>query len=85
MEICIRKIGNSKGAVIPAPLLKELGLDVGNIAQANVHDGRLIIEKQIEPEYSLERLLSQCNEENMVLNEEDKVWLHESPVGNEVL
>ncbi len=32
MEIQIRKIGNSKGAVIPAPLLKELGLDIGYVA-----------------------------------------------------
>ncbi len=83
MEICIRKIGNSKGAVIPAPLLKDLGVDAGHIMQANVVDGRLIIEKIDKPEYSLDELLAQCDPNVMALNDEDKNWLHDIPVGKE--
>ena len=85
MEIAIRKIGNSKGAVIPAPLLKELGVDAGQIMQANVIDGRLVIEKMKQPEYSLNDLLAQCNPEVMALDDEDKAWLNDSPVGKEAL
>ena len=85
MEIAIRKIGNSKGAVIPAPLLKELGVDAGQIMQANVIDGRLVIEKMKQPEYSLNDLLAQCSPENMTLDEEDKSWLNDTPVGKEVV
>lgn len=85
MEIAIRKIGNSKGAVIPAPLLKELGVDAGQIMQANVMDGRLVIEKMNKPEYSLGELLAKCSPEVMALNDEDKAWLNDSPVGKEAL
>lgn len=83
MEISIRKIGNSKGAVIPAPLLKDLGVDAGHIMQANVVDGRLIIEKIDKPEYSLDELLAQCDPNVMALNDEDKNWLHNNLVGKE--
>ena len=85
MEICIRKIGNSKGAVIPAPLLKDLGVDEGQILQANIVEGRLVIEKMIKPEYSLNDLLAKCEPEAMTLDDEDKTWLNDSPVGKEVI
>ncbi|WP_166422494.1 AbrB family transcriptional regulator [Paraglaciecola sp. 20A4] len=85
MEICIRKIGNSKGAVIPAPLLKDLGVDAGQIMNANVVDGRLIIEKMDIPEYSLNELLAQCDPNVMALDDEDKNWLNDSAVGKEVV
>ena len=85
MELVIRKIGNSKGAVIPAPLLKELGVDAGQILQANVVEGRLVIEKMKQPEYSLNDLLAQCSPEMMALDDEDKSWLNDAPVGKEVV
>jgi len=83
MEISIRKIGNSKGAVIPAPLLKELGVDAGHIMQANVVDGRLVIEKMSTPEYSIDELLAQCQPEVMSLDSDDSAWLNDIPVGKE--
>lgn len=83
MEICIRKIGNSKGAVFPAPLLKELGVDAGQVLQANVVDGRLVIEKMNKPEYSLDELLAKCSPEAMALDDEAKAWLDAAPVGRE--
>ena len=85
MELVIRKIGNSKGAVIPAPLLKELGVDTGQIMQANVVEGRLVIEKMKQPDYSLDELLARCSPETMALDDEDNAWLNDSPVGKEAL
>jgi antitoxin component of MazEF toxin-antitoxin module len=83
MEICIRKIGNSKGAVFPAPLIKELGVDAGQILQANVVDGRLVIEKMNKPEYSLDQLLAACEPSAMTLDEDDIKWLNATLVGKE--
>lgn len=83
MEICIRKIGNSKGAVIPAPLLKELGLDVGQIAQADVKDGQLVIQKMKKKKYSLNELLAKCDS-NAPLPKGLAEWDNIQPVGNEV-
>ncbi|WP_404401963.1 AbrB/MazE/SpoVT family DNA-binding domain-containing protein [Idiomarina seosinensis] len=61
MEIQFRKIGNSKGAVIPALLLKELGLNVGDKADIKAENGRLIIEPKTKPQYTLDELLSRCD------------------------
>jgi len=83
MEICIRKIGNSKGAVIPAPLLKELGLDVGQIAQADIQDGRLIIQKLVKKKYTLSELLAKCDE-HAEMPKELLEWDQLDTVGDEI-
>jgi antitoxin MazE len=41
MELSIRKIGNSKGLVIPAPLLDMLNLTDGSTVDASVAAGEL--------------------------------------------
>ena len=41
MELSIRKIGNSKGVVIPAPLLDMLNLTDGSTVDASVAAGEL--------------------------------------------
>lgn len=84
METTIRKFGNSKGAIIPAVLLKELDLDVSDKVDAKVEAGRLVIEPITEtPEYTLDELLAQSTPESVALNDEDKAWLNDSPVGRE--
>lgn len=84
METTIRKFGNSKGAIIPAALLKELELDVNHKVDARVEAGRIVIEPITEtPEYTLDELLSQSSPESVALNDEDKAWLNDSPVGRE--
>lgn len=84
METIIRKFGNSKGAIIPAALLKELDLDVNHKVDAKVESGRIVIEPIIEtPEYTLDELLAQSAPESLALNDEDKAWLNDTPVGRE--
>lgn len=84
METRIRKFGNSKGAIIPAPLLKELDLNENALVDARAENGRLIIEPITQQkEYSLIELLEQCNAENMSLDDEDRAWLDSEPVGRE--
>ena len=84
METIIRKFGNSKGAIIPAALLKELDLDVNDKVDAKVEAGRIVIEPITEkPEYTLEKLLAQSSPESVALNDEDKAWLNDKPVGRE--
>ena len=85
METVIRKYGNSKGVIIPAALLKELALDVNEKIDVKAENGRIIIEPVRQPEYSLDELLAQCSPEAMTLDDEDKAWLNDSPVGKEAL
>lgn len=62
MKTLLRDIGNSKGAVIPAQLLKELGLKVGDRLEATTEGGRLVMTPiSSKPRYSLEDLLTKCD------------------------
>ena len=85
METTIRKFGNSKGAIIPAVLLKELGLNLNDKVDAKAENGRIIIEPIYKRDYSLEELLSQCEASTMSLDDEDKNWLNSPAVGREKL
>lgn len=45
MEIAIRTIGNSKGVVLPKPLLAQVGLDDQTTADIKVEAGSIILRK----------------------------------------
>lgn len=48
MEITIRKIGNSKGVVLPKPLLAQAGLDDQATAQVAVENGSIVLRKPVQ-------------------------------------
>lgn len=45
MEIAIRTIGNSKGVVLPKPLLAQVGLDDQTTANVVVENGSIVLRK----------------------------------------
>ena len=45
MEVAIRAIGNSKGVVLPKPLLAQAGLDQVSHADIAVQDGCIVLRK----------------------------------------
>ncbi|WEO70692.1 AbrB/MazE/SpoVT family DNA-binding domain-containing protein [Agrobacterium vitis] len=47
-------------------------------------NGCLVIEPQERPRYTLEELLSKCDESAEV-SEEGREWLHSEPVGEELM
>lgn len=51
-------IGNSNGAVIPAPLLKELGLKAGDKLHVVAENGCIVMTPVTRPSYSLDELLA---------------------------
>lgn len=63
MKTALREIGNSKGAVFPAQLIKALGLDVGDELDATTENGRLIFTpvRRLKPKYNLDQLLAECD------------------------
>lgn len=84
METTLRSIGNSKGAVIPAQLLKELGMNLGDKLDAKAENGSLVITaKSVKPKYTLAELLSQCDE-SAPMPETLIEWDSAEPVGNEL-
>jgi antitoxin ChpS len=84
METSLRSIGNSKGAVIPAQLLKELNISVGDKLDAKAENGTLVITpKSLKPKYTLAELLAQCDD-SAPMPEILAEWDNTQPVGNEL-
>ena len=49
MEIAIRNIGNSKGVVLPKPLLAQAGLEGESTAKIQVENGSIVLSKPSKP------------------------------------
>ena len=83
MRTNIRKWGNSAGAIIPAGALAKAGISLGDTVELEVQDGQITL-KQASPKYSLEDLLKASPTEAFALDEQDKKWLQDSPLGKEI-
>jgi antitoxin ChpS len=69
---------------IPPALLDLLGLAAGVTVEVSVDDGRLVVEPQKRPHYTLEELLAQCDP-SAEPSPEEREWLDAKPVGNELI
>ena len=49
MQVTIRSIGNSKGVVLPKPLLAQAGLGEDDAAEMTVEDGAIVLRKVSRP------------------------------------
>ncbi len=79
----LRKVGGSVMLSVPPALLEVLDLQAGATVSIAVDSGRLIVEPQRKPSYSLEELLAQCDS-TAELSEEDRAWLDAKSVGDEL-
>lgn len=69
---------------VPPVLLEVLGLQAGNEVGVGVENGRLIVEPQKRPRYTLQELLSQCDPKART-RKRDREWLNNKPVGRELI
>jgi len=69
---------------VPPALLDVLGLQPGTEVGIGVERGRLVVEPQQRPRYTLQELLSQCNPKAQ-RRKQDKEWLSDKPAGRELL
>ena len=83
MRTNIRKWGNSAGTIIPATILQEAGLEIGDALNARVVEGKVIL-SPVEGELTLEELLAGSPKENLAVTDEDREWLDAPGVGSEV-
>ena len=80
----LRKVGGSIMLAVPPALLDLLRLGVGAKVDIAVENGRLIVQPQKRPTYSLGDLLAQCDETDTP-SDEDRAWIDAKPLGNELL
>src|SRR6266446_4528843 len=80
----LRKVGGSVMLAVPPAILDMLHLQAGSTVALVVDGGRLIVEPQPRPRYTLDELLAQCDP-SAELTQEDGEWLEAKPVGGELL
>lgn len=80
----LRKVGGSVMLAVPPAFLEQLRLQPGMVVGLAVDNGRLVVEPQARPHYSLDELLAQCDSA-AEFSAEDQAWASDKSVGREEL
>jgi antitoxin ChpS len=80
----LRKVGGSIMLAVPPALLDILHLRPGAKVGIAIESGRLVVEPQQRPRYTLEELLAQCDPK-AARTKEDREWLAGKPAGAELI
>ncbi len=78
----LRTVGGSVMFAIPKAILESLNLVPNRQVGLSVSEGRLIVEPQPRPRYTLAELMEQCDL-SAPMTDEDRAWLDAAPVGRE--
>ncbi len=80
----LRKVGGSVMLAVPPALLDILHLRAGAQVGLTVESGRLVVEAQQRPRYTLDELLAQCSPKAR-RSKREREWLAGKPVGEELV
>lgn len=80
----LRKVGGSVMMAVPPALLDLLHIGAGAKVGLAVDNGRLVVDPQPRPRYTLDELLAQCDS-RAGLADDDRSWLDETPTGGELI
>lgn len=80
----LRKVGGSIMLAVPPALLDILRLRPGVKVGIAVEKGRLVVEPQQRPRYTLDELLAQCDPK-AARTKVEREWLRNNPVGGELI
>jgi len=78
----LRKVGGSVMMTIPPALLDLLHIGAGAKVGLAVNNGRLVVDPQPRPRYTLDELLAQCDGATD-LTDDDRTWLNDTHTGDE--
>ena len=79
----LRKVGGSVMLAVPPAILDLLRLQAGALVSLAVDGGRLVIEAQPRPRYTLDELLA-ASDYSVPPTPEEREWLDVPPVGKEL-
>ena len=80
----LRKVGGSVMVAVPPALLEILEMTSNSTVMMSVEGGRLVIEPRKRKKYSLQELLSQCDE-TAPISDEDRAWSSDPAKGKELI
>jgi len=69
---------------VPPALLDMLQIGAGAKVGLAVDNGRLVVDPQPRPRYTLDELLAQCNGA-AEQTDEDRIWLDDKPMGDDLV
>lgn len=78
----LRNLGGSVVMTLPKKILHIMNLQAGSQVSIEAQDGKLIIEPETKPYYSLAELMAQCDL-TQPLSQEEKSWLDDGSMGIE--
>jgi len=80
----LRKVGGSVMLAVSPTILDLLRLHPRATVGLTVDHTRLVVQPLSRPHYNLDELLAQCDA-SAETSEEDRNWLNNKPIGNELL
>ena len=80
----LRKVGGSVMLAVPPALLDILRLRPGAKVGIAIESGRLVVEPQQRPYYTLDQLLAQCHPK-AARSKQEREWLKGKPAGAELI
>jgi antitoxin ChpS len=80
----LRRVGGSVMLAVPPALLDVLRLQPGAKVGIAVKSGRLIVQPQQRPRYTLDELLAKCDPK-APRTKEERDWLAGKPAGGELI
>lgn len=83
MKTSLRDVGNSKGMVFPAKLLREMRSSIGDQFEITIRDGSFVVTPITpKPQFTLSELLAKCDP-NAPMPDAATEWDSSTTVGNE--
>jgi antitoxin ChpS len=80
----LRSVGGSVMFAIPRAVLEGLSWAPNQQVGLSIHDGKLVVEGNTRPRYTLEDLISACDAD-APMTDEDRDWLNAPESGREAL
>ena len=80
----LRKVGGSVMLAVPPAILELLQLQAGSTVGVSVDNGRLVIEPQSRPRYTLAELLA-ASDYSQAQPAAEREWVDAPPVGGELI
>jgi antitoxin ChpS len=80
----LRKVGGSVMLAVPPALLNILQLEPGARVGIAIESGRLVVQPESRPRYSLDELLAQCSPKAQ-RSKAEKEWLGGKAIGGELI
>ncbi len=80
--VTLRNLGGSVVMTLPKKILALMDLHSGSKVSIDVQEGKLIIQPQSKPRYTLAELMDQCDF-SQPLSTDEQHWLNDVPIGHE--